>query len=192
MKRRKRRYEEINLRDFVAIVADGSIAGPIVEGSNIPLLILDTSERRDVEELIRVQAHLPPGDVRFRWGGSADDDDLVILVLDFDRPVEARVAIRFSIEHQGILVDAALQSHAVYIQAGREGDRLRDDLDLPKMIVELPETGFRPKWDQLLARRMIDVIVRRTGVDRKQAAAGAETMIAEMRRLTTFRMPRGQ
>lgn len=191
MAKRKRRYVDIAAADFVPIVGDAAIAGPVAEGANIPLLILDTSERPDVEEIIRVQAHLPPGDVNSQWGGAKGDDDSVWLLLDFDRPVECRVALRFSIERQGILVDGVLQSRALYLQAGREGDRLKHDLDRPKMIVEVPDTGFMPKWNQLLLGRMTTVIRERSGTKAHEARDAATAMIAQMRELTTFRMPRG-
>jgi hypothetical protein len=190
MKRRKSESVDISVEDFVPIVGDASIAGRVAEGVNIPLLILDTSRRPEVEELIRVQALLPPGDVAFRWGGSVDDPDVVMLVLDFERPIETRVALRFSIERQGILVDAALKSRAVYLQAGRPGDRLVHDLNRPKMLLDLPDTGFRPKWDRLLLERMTDVVAKRGGLSRNEAKLRAELMIAEMRQLTSFRMPR--
>jgi hypothetical protein len=52
----------------VRIVADGAIAaGPIGDGRLIPLLILDTTERSDLEEFIRVHQFLSPGDVNFQW-----------------------------------------------------------------------------------------------------------------------------
>lgn len=42
------------IADLVPIVGDGSIAGPVAEGVNIPLVILDTSNRPDIEGIIRV------------------------------------------------------------------------------------------------------------------------------------------
>ena len=48
----------------VPILADAAIATEkIGNGKLIPVLILDTSERPDVAELIRIHAHLPQGDV---------------------------------------------------------------------------------------------------------------------------------
>src|SRR6266536_2359847 len=103
---KRRRTEILPIKDFVPIVADGAMAGPIAEG-------------------IRVHAYLPPGDVASSWGGIKGHPDDVFLVLDFERPIEARGVLRFSIANQGILVEAALTAKAMYLQAGKPGDRLR-------------------------------------------------------------------
>src|SRR6266536_2220208 len=67
---KRRRTEILPIKDFVPIVADGAMAGPVAEGANIPLVILDTSKRPDIAEAIRVHAYLPPGDVASSWGES--------------------------------------------------------------------------------------------------------------------------
>jgi len=122
---KRRRTEILPIKYFVPIVADGAMAGPVAEGANIPLVILDTSKRPDIAEAIRVHAYLPPGDVASSWGGIKGHPDDVFLVLDFERPIEARAVLRFSIANQGILVEAALTAKAMYLQAGKPGDRLR-------------------------------------------------------------------
>lgn len=175
--------------DVVPIVGDAAIAGPVAEGVNIPLVILDTRDRPDIAEAIRVQAHLPPGDVRFQWGGVEDKPDDILLVLDFVRPIEARAILRFSIETQAILVEAALTARAIYLQAGRPGDRVKHDPSRPKLLIELPETGFRSKWDELFLRRMTSVLSTRLGLPRRKAEPHARELIDKLRTVTTFRMP---
>ena len=68
-----------------------------------------------------MHAYLSPGDVAFRWGEIKGHPDDVFLVLDFQRPIEARAVLRFSIENQGILVEAALTAKAIYLQSGEPG-----------------------------------------------------------------------
>jgi hypothetical protein len=123
-------------------------------------------------------------------GGIKGHPDDVFLVLDFERPIEARAVLRFSIANQGILVEAALTAKAMYLQAGKPGDRLKHDLDRPKMLVELPETGFRSKWDELFLSRMTAVIRTERGLPRREAEPLARRLIEELRSVTTFRMPR--
>lgn len=189
-KRKRRKGRRFPTADIVPIVGDALIAGPVAEGAGIPLLILDCRERSDLSELIRVHQHLPPGDVRFQWGQIDGRSDDVILELRFERPIETTAILRFSIEDQGILVEAALTGKAVYLQAGRPGDRLIHDPDRPKLLVELPETGFRPTWDNLFINRMTEVVSKRLGVPRKRAEPHARRLIDELRTVTGFRMPR--
>jgi hypothetical protein len=187
---KRRRKDTLPIKDLVPIVADGAIAGQVVEGVSIPLVILDTTKRPDIAEVIRVHKYLPPGDVAFRWGGIKGRPDDVLLVLDFERPIEARAALRFSIADQGILVEAALTAKGIYLQAGKPGDRLKHDLDRPKMFVELPETGFRPKWDELFLTRTTAVIRTEYGLPQREAESQARKFIEQLRSLTAFRMPR--
>lgn len=175
--------------DLVPIVGDGMIAGPVVEGMSVPVLIVDTSGHPKVEEVIRIQAHLPPGDVRVQWGGLEGYPDDIILMLTFERPIEARAILRFSIEAQAILIETALTARALYLQAGKEGDRLLHDLDRPKMLVALPETGFKTRWDELFLRRMTTVLGDRLGIPKREAEPHARELIANLRKFTTFRIP---
>lgn len=175
--------------DLVPIVGNGAIAGRVAEGVVIPLVILDTRDRPDIAEIIRVQAHLPPGHVRLQWGGVENRPDDVLLVLDFERPIEARAVLRFEIEAEGILVESALTARALYLQAGKPGDRFKHDIDRPKLLVELPETGFRPKWDEVFLKRMTTVLSQRLGIPRRKAQPHARELIEELRTVTTFRMP---
>jgi hypothetical protein len=190
--RRRQQTETFALADIVPIVADGSIAGPVLEGVNVPALILDTRERPDVAEAIRVHAtgSLPPGDVAFRWGGRPGRPDEIVLCLDFVRPIETRLVLMFSIEHQGILVESSLTARAMYLQAGQPGDRLKHDLSRPKMLVELPETGFRPIWDRLVVEQMTTIFARKMRVSRRKARPQAVAFLNQVKTLTEFRMPR--
>lgn len=56
-------------RQPVRIVADGAISTRRLSGGRlIPVVILDTSERPDIEELIRVHATIDrPGDAKTQW-----------------------------------------------------------------------------------------------------------------------------
>lgn len=175
--------------DLVPIVGDATIAGPIAEGVLIPLVILDISNRPDIAEIIRVHQHLP-GDARFRWAGVEGHPDDVVLMLNFERPIEARVVLRFSIETQGVLVETAVTAKAIYLQAGRQGDRFIHDPNRPKLLVELPDDEFRSQWNRLFLNRMTVVLSRQHGLSRRKAEPLARQLIKELRTMTMFRMPR--
>ena len=51
------------------IINDAAVATVGVgDGRLIPLVIIDSAERPDIEELVRVHKYLPPGDVKVQWG----------------------------------------------------------------------------------------------------------------------------
>jgi hypothetical protein len=61
-------------------------------------------------------------------------------------------------------------------------------MDAQRVLVELPDTGFRPQWERLLLNRMTAVMSRRLGVTRRKARPAAEVVIAEMGKLAGLRM----
>jgi hypothetical protein len=175
--------------DIVPVAGDAGIAGPSAEGLMVPLVILDTSERPDIDEIIRVHSHISPGDIESTWTSIAGYPDDVVLVLDFIRPIAARVAIRFSIEKQAIIIDMALRAKALYIQAGRHGDRLIHDPDRPKIIVELQEGEFNKEWEAIFLHQMTNYFSRKQRLSKREAYPLACLMLEELRKLTSFRMP---
>lgn len=176
-------------RSLVApIVGDAAIATQFAEGRLLPVLILDTLRRPEITELIRVHAYMQ-GDVASRWASSRDDDDVVMLILTFERPLEVELILEFSIEHQAMLVECILSGGAVYLQTGVPGDRLLMTMEAPRMLVEVPASGFRAYWEQLFLNRMTIVMSRRLGVPRKKARPVAQRLIAELKQLANFRIP---
>ena len=175
--------------EMVPIVADAAIAGPGTEGRLVTVLLLDTSNHPKVAEAIRVHEHLRTGDVKSQWCRSLDNDDDVALVLELISPVEVTFGIRFGMERQAILVETMLTSGSVILQQGQPGDRYMNNMGKPSMIVELPDTGFRPHWDEMLLARMTKVISSELGIPRRKARPIAAEMIAEMRKLVELRMP---
>jgi hypothetical protein len=196
MRLKPRRYAELlsshpEEAKVVPIAGDAAIATVGTgHGRLIPLVILDTTERPDLAEVIRVQAHFPEGDVVVQWGQLPKRPDHVALFLRFMRPTERAAVIEFDSARQGILVEHTLMSQALYIQAGKAGDRLIHDLNLPKMLIEVPDTGFRRHWDKLYRDGVIARMVNE-GLTRKVAKAAVGSYIDCIRELARFRMKSG-
>jgi hypothetical protein len=193
--RLKPRYAKFpihNLREArpLRIVADAAIATTILgEGRLIPLVILDTTDRADVEELIRVHQHLSPGDAECQWGSLDHFKGKLALMLTFKRPAELVMILEFDIVKQGILVDQTLTARGVYLQSGRDGDRFLSNPDAPKILVEIPDTGFHEFWNQLFHDHIMKQM-RKRGLSRKQAKEAATELIKKMREFGQFRLGR--
>lgn len=70
---------------------------------------------------------------------------------------------------------------------GKVGDRLEHDINRPKMSIEIPDTGIRPRWDKLY----LETVVKRTrkeGLRRRDAQNVARAAIGQVRELAAFRM----
>jgi hypothetical protein len=179
----------IRTSDLVPIVGDASIAGPVAEGVMVPLVIFDAAVRPDIAEAVRVHEHLHAGDVTVNWAVQhSKNASTVLLILDFVTPIAARGAFAFRVEDQGILVESALTARLLYLQPGAPGDRVADDPSRPKLLVELPDTGFREIWDDLFLARLTRWF-RSNGLARKPARQAAEEAIARLRGITEFRLP---
>lgn len=193
MKLKLRRFSKIPLctpeeGKVVPIAGDAAIAtAHMGHGRLIPLLILDTTERPDLTEVIRVNSHCAEGDVVVQWGELAEPSEHVALVLRLLRPIERTAIIQFDVMKHGVLVESILTAHMLYLQAGKPGDRFVHDLDKPKMFVEIPDTGFRPYWNKrylaCMTRRM-----RNEGLSRRDAKEVAKAFIVAFRKVFEFRM----
>lgn len=181
-------HRALSTANLVPIVGDAAIAGPVDDGRMIPLLILDSSEHPEIDAIINAHSHLSPGDVTSNWASIDGHPDRVMLILSFIRPVETEILISFSIEQQAILIEGILESSAVYLQAGRSGDRLIDDPDRPKVLVEIPKNDFNEKWDTVYMRQMT-TFFRRKEFSKDEANMVARALLDELRKLTRFRMP---
>ena len=188
----RRARQKSSLHSFpVPLINDGAIAGEAVGGGRlIPVLIIDTSNRPDIDELVRMHAHLPPGDVTNAWGAISGKkiERQVTLVLHFAQPLEVEVAISFEMPHHAGIVDQILIAQCLYLQPGRSGERLRGTIDHPRILIEVMNPDFRAEWDELLPKVVVSSH-RQRGLTRQQARVAAQVQIAEWRRAVRFRMP---
>lgn len=170
----------------VPILADAAMAGSeTADGRLIPVLILDTTRHPKLAELIRIHEQLGPGDVRFAWGIKKGLKD-AMLIVEFERPIEVQSVFVFDIAKYAGLVELMMASGGVYLQAGSPGDRLTSTLDNPRILVELPDTGFRPVWEEVLLKRMAAVIRAQSGMSRAAAKGAAALYVKEVRKVPRF------
>lgn len=178
-------------KEPVRIVADGavSICG-LAGGRLIPLVIIDASDRPDIEEFIRIhQSAEKLGDVKVQWGQLEGHEGTITLFLTFIRPAEVTMLLEFKVVTQGILIEQALIGRGLYLQTGREGDRLSKDVDRPKVLIEIGDTGFRPIWDKIFHKQM-ERHFRTKGFGRSKARRAAQSFIEQRRELGNgFRVP---
>lgn len=171
------------------VVADAAVAvGAVGEGRLIPLVIVDTTTRSDFEELVRIHQYTPPGDVESQWLSINGIVEHLALRLAFKRPSQITVLLNFPISEKAFLVDQILTAKALYIQPGRVGDRLITTQNAPKILAEIPSTGFREAWDEMYYRHVTKEM-RKRGLNRQQAKAAASNFIREAREFGEMRFP---
>jgi hypothetical protein len=172
------------------IVADGAMAtGSLGQGKFIVLVILDTSERPDVEEFVRIHKYVQTGDVKVGWVGYPKGRNNLSLLIEAARPSEVTFFIRFDLTRHWALVDQIIRTRALYVQPGRQGDRLRATLQQPRILVEIGDLGFDRTWDGIAH----DAVVRRLrseGLSKADAKHAASELIQKLRHeFGDLRMP---
>lgn len=173
----------------VPIVWDAMIASRgIQEGKLTPLVILDTIKRPDIVELARIHQHLPFGDAISQWGEPYGKKDKLTLYLKFIRPSEINILLEFDVERQAALIDQIIRSSGIYIQPGKPGDRTITTQSNPKILIQIPDGGFKLKWEEIFKKNTVDNFKRR-GFKTRPAKEAARMFVEEWRKFGNFRMP---
>ncbi len=178
--------------EIVEIVGDGLIGTASVgDGRMLPVLIIDTSSRSDLEEYFRIHAGCVAGDARVQWA-HIPDQDTAILMLSIERPLVMKIYIAFRLtKRHGILVEQILSVNGVYLLPGRHGDRLGSTLERHRVLFEVPDTGFRRTWDKIFLKHTARAL-RDKGLARSRSKEAAREVIAVMRKTGEFRFPVNQ
>src|ERR1035441_509417 len=176
----------------LSIVADGAIAtGATALGKLIPVLVIDTTIRADINDIIEAHTVLSSGDVAVQWGRlrgrGIPDWSEVTLILHFIRPVETYIVLSFALPKQITIVDQIIRVKSLYIQVGAPGDRVSDGSDDSRVLVEVPDTGFETAWQKILLDHVV-AEVRARGHNRRASLEAARRMIDELNRFGDFRL----
>ncbi len=171
----------------VNIVGEGLVsAGDKGEGRFIPALILDTSNRPDIDEVIRVHQYCQPGDAESVWVTVPFSMTNVYLNIRFIKPVQCDFAITFISEEHVNLIYAILHSQALYFLSGQNGDKISTTMGRDRILVEVPRSPFANKWDNEMPK-IIAKKFRKEGISKKTANALALEDISKIRDILTFR-----
>ncbi|EMM0835814.1 hypothetical protein RVV06_001811 [Enterobacter ludwigii] len=146
----------IEKEDYLNLVGDGAIANTkTADGRLIPVIILDTREKKELEYLVKMHEQIDTGDVNSVWSVSRFNHEQVYLVLFFKSPMEFKVAISFQTLRHSPIIEGIRTSKAVYIQPGAPGDRVKHNINAPKILVEIPSKTTFEKWDDIFEKAVI-------------------------------------
>lgn len=190
----KAKKTEVNVRHPretkpVKIVNDAAVSTRGRHGGRLlPLFLLDTAERPDIAEFIRVHESFGPGDVKVQWGKVEGHEGTVALFLPFIRPMDFFMILEFDVARQGFLVEQILMGEGLYIaQADGDDDRFIKNPERPKVVVEVPDTGFRDVWDDTFCKYLAKDF-RSKGLSRSDSRRAAHSVIEEWRKFGGLKM----
>jgi hypothetical protein len=171
----------------IKIVADAAIAvGAVGEGRLLPLLVLDTSQRPDIDALVTMHPPWVPGEVESSWIRMPGGRSRVGLLLSFSRPAELNVVIEFVVRTHGGLVDQIARARGFYLQPGKPGARPDYLSEHSSLLVEVA-AEFGAEWDRILLSELQRGF-RQEGMSRAEARSAAVELVASWRKLTETRM----
>lgn len=201
-KKVKKRIRRTSYFDVVDIVADGSIGSPLqANGLQVPVLVLDTSQRQDLDDVFHAHSfeHLNNGDVRTIWS-SQTNGNWVGLEINFERPVETRAIIRFSVPHYSALVHLALSSQAVIIHPGQPGSKFKDvhfpeesdGSQTPKqggLFLNVPHGGFEQVWEKMYRKQLFKYFKKEMKCSDQKAKELADAQYSAVNELSNIQLP---
>jgi hypothetical protein len=124
------------------------------DGKLIPLVVIDTHERPDIDSLFASYTPETIGDVAIQWGRrDGAPKGTVTLNIQFIAPVKQFLMLDFEIVRQGLVVDGILRTRELYLQGLRSGGA-DTQVQSPKVRVVVPDTGFGSIWEELLIREL--------------------------------------
>lgn len=189
MKRTSIHFRTPREAQLVPVVSDALlITAAVSDGRMVPVLILDTTDRPDIDDVVRAHQIFQGGDSTSMMGFPRRwRHKTVCLGINFVRPQTCGIYLEFDIVSQGNIVEQIVQNELLYIQPGRPGDRLKHNPDAPKILVEVPFRELAGLWDtawcEALARDF-----RKRGLSRREASHSARTVITEWRDLFSRRV----
>ena len=174
---------KIALSTVLEIVSDGAIASHhTADGRLIPVLIVKNGNNNDLENLIKIHEDTPPGDAVSMWAKKRFNSKVLYLVIKFKKPLETEMTVEFDLSKHNILVDGIIHSKAVYLQPGNGGDNVSDDINAPKVLVEIPAGTTIKNWDKTL-NKIIAKKLQQKGFTKKEASTASLEHIARQREL---------
>jgi hypothetical protein len=177
-------------REEVPIVADGAIMSEgIADGKLLPLIILDTTNRPDIDEVVSAHQNADvSGDVDTSWlKRSWRDRSHLRLLFEFIQPVACTAIVSFELRRHAPFVDQIALNEGLYIQPGRPGDRLKNTLGSPRMVVEVNCEHFRPFWEPMFLREAAKKL-HRDGMRMRDAKRAAPQLVTEWREFSLKQM----
>lgn len=154
----------------------------------VPVLILDTTNRPDIDDMIAAHKHGGQGDVRSVWGTpSRWRKESLQLVLTVVNPSQCVVVLEFHLPRQWGVVDQIVQTELLYLQGGRPGDRLASTFDAGRVIMEIPCGDFRGEWEEVF-REVLVKEFRNGGLRKWEARERAGQFMGEWRAMGSQRI----
>lgn len=149
------------------------------DGKMIPLLIIDTGNRKDIEDMIRAHSIEGTGDITSTWEKPTTVSKLKLWLL-VTNPSRCMILLEFNLVDHGVLVEQIVEAQGLFLQAGKTGDRLSNTMNHNRILLEIPSRDFRDEWDRIWKKALFKDF-RERGVSRVKAKEAVAELINQWR-----------
>ena len=156
----------------------------LCDGRAIPHLIIDTENYPEIAKSIELHSEVTEGSITVTWGLTIDKK-YVLLLIESISPVEISYIIKFDLYKQCSVIDKILSAQLMYIQSGKKGDRLLKTQHNPKLLMEIPHTGFEKEWVKIY-RKAQEKRFKDLGVKRKDLGKMIDSFNEEWNSVTNI------
>ena len=151
------------------------------DGKLVPLVLLETTGRPDIDALFGAYTSETVGDVAVQWGRRQKaPKGSVTLFLHFTAPIKQLLILDFEIVRQSVLVEEVLRTGELYLQRAKKSGEPEAQGTSSRIRVVVPDTRFAPLWEELLVEEL-SARSRALGATERQARLIAQDSIRRWR-----------
>ncbi|MHA6195435.1 hypothetical protein ACX3YG_13800 [Pseudomonas wadenswilerensis] len=172
----------------VTIAGESFIANPSVgDGRLIPVLLLDCTNLPEFKHLLLIHQHVTYGDIISRWGYDFFNSRFAELELTFLKPVELKFSITFDLRTQPGIADSIVQARSVYLQTNEFGSHLANNIESPRVMIEIPPMTKLSNWDSILLKQITKKL-KNDGISKKLVKDAALQHLQRIREFNRQRL----
>lgn len=139
---------------IIAPVVSTSIiaAGKVANGRTIPVFILSPDKEGKINALLESHADIPRGACQVLWGDTYNHDT-IFLYLEFINPMTLKIIIPLDTIKDGKAIDFLIHSQCLYLMTGYPKMKLSENLDKPRILLEIPSQEFAKQWKTISKKK---------------------------------------
>jgi hypothetical protein len=173
----------------VYAVAEGIVSNrDTANGKFIPVVIVDTENNDEIRESILLQGSVENGKVITSWGRNKDES-IIYLIISFQKPVEKEFVIAFDIDKYVGTIDFIVKTRLLYLQPGKNGEKMSTTIEKPKILMEVPSDDFENEWKNIF-RKCFERKLLKSNLNKKQRLNYFNEFYSEWKKLSETRFKR--
>ena len=159
----------------------------IANGRTIPVAFVENDENNRIASTIDLHKQIKHGSCSTQWG-ITEDKKYVLLFLSFSLPTETSIVLFFDILKYGHVITHVIRMQCLYLMVGNEGSKLSENLDSPRVLIEIKNDDFLQEWNKIFKKEYTKYLKEKYNLSKKAAAEVFEKMTQEISIIEKLRL----